>query len=98
LAPAWDDAIRKNHLRGGRNYDGAEASYVRFARDVRQDLRDTDDLCAALGFGLEDMPAKLGRPTHTTAAQLMIEYYFVTITKNAGPPPSCFGVGTPDGR
>jgi hypothetical protein len=87
LAPAWDQAMRDQHLRGGEKYDGGGASYARFAKDVRTELQSTARLCERQGFALDELPQRLGRPDQTTAAQLMIEYYFVVITKGAGPPP-----------
>jgi hypothetical protein len=87
LAPPWDQAMRDHHLRRGESYDGGGPSYVRFAKDVQGELQRTGELCVEQGFALKDLPQRLGRPAHTTAAQLMIEYYFVVITKGAGPPP-----------
>ena len=87
LAPPWDRAMRDQHLRGGESYDGGGPSYVRFTKDVQGELQRTAKLCVQQGFTLNDLPQRLGRPDHTTAAQLMIGYYFVVITKGAGPPP-----------
>lgn len=87
LFPAWDDRMRKKPLRGGPKYDGTGASYSRFAKDVRCELRQTAKLCSQLSFDIDDLPARLGRPAYTTPAQLMIELYLVAITRGANPPP-----------
>lgn len=73
---AWDDAIRSE-----LGHDGSGASYVRFLADVREKL----GALANRGVNLDKLPLRLGRP-HSTAAELIDEYYWVTITKGATPP------------
>jgi len=85
LFPAWDSAMRETHLRGGQAYDGSGASYARFVREVQGELQETAKLCPQLQIQLDDLPVRLGRSPYTTPAQLMIEYYFVVITKKARP-------------
>ena len=77
---AWDDAIRSK-----LGHDGSGASYVRLLADVRGKLREIADQCTAVGVALDDLPQVLDRP-HSTAAELIDEYYWVTLTRGVTPP------------
>jgi len=79
--PAWDRPIRKE-----LGYDGKGESYVTFVKDLHSKLVETKLYCKQRGFNLEDLPAKLGRPAHTTVCQLIIEYYWITITRGVSIP------------
>jgi hypothetical protein len=77
---AWDDAIRSN-----LGHDGSGASYVRLLADVGGKLREIAAQCAAVGIAFDDLPQLLDRP-HSTAAELIDEYYWVTLTRGVVPP------------
>lgn len=83
---AWDAAIRK-----GFAADGSGASFVRFLKGVRRELREITEQCSLQGFGLEDLPGRLRRP-ESTAPQLVGEYYWITITGHVGPPPRHYDI------
>jgi hypothetical protein len=77
---AWDDAIRSN-----LGHDGSGASYVRLLADVRGKLRTIANQCATLDIPLDALPKTVGRP-QSTAAELINEYYWVTLTRKVIPP------------
>jgi len=81
LLPAWDSAIREA-LVGGE--DSGEA-YVRYASRLRSDIRGITRRGAE--FGLTRLPAVLCPSRNATMAQLMGEYYWVTVTKEVKLPP-----------
>jgi|GEM_PF-4276089 len=75
-----DAAIRK-----GLTADGSGASYVRFLKGVRRESAEITEQCSRQEFGPEDLPKRLERPESTTA-QLIGEYYWITMTRNVKPP------------
>jgi len=80
--PAWDEPMRKAF-----GYDDNGASYVEFVKDVHRKIMQTEQCCRSRGFILEDFPARLGRPVaYTTVCQLIIEYYWITITRKVSLP------------
>ncbi|MHB0979826.1 MAG: hypothetical protein ACYC5Q_07150 [Thermoleophilia bacterium] len=79
---AWDDAIRS---RSG--HDGSGDSYLHFLQDLRGQLGEIARLCEARSLSLEALPRALGRSSQSTAAQLLGEYHWLTLTR---------GVATPD--
>jgi len=76
----WDAAMRK-----GLAADGSGASYVRFLKGVRRESAEITEQCSRQEFGPEDLPKRLERPESTTA-QLIGEYYWITMTRNVKPP------------
>lgn len=80
--PAWDGPMRKAF---GYDHDGE--SYVQFVKDVHRKIAETGQWCQEWGFDLHDLPAKLRRPRYTTVAQLIIEYYWITVTRGVSLPP-----------
>lgn len=84
LCPAvfvpWDAFIREG-LVGGES----GAAYIKFLKLMRDDLATIAGQCWSSGFDLEGLPEKIGRPK-STAAQLVGEYYWVTITRHAHMP------------
>lgn len=81
VLPAWDGPMRKAF---GYGDDGE--SYVHFARDVHRKIAKTAEWCRELDFDLYELPAKLKRPVYTTVAQLIIEYYWITVTRGVSLP------------
>jgi hypothetical protein len=81
LLPAWDNAIREALVDGE---DSGEA-YVRYVSLLRDDLRGITRRGAELG--LIRLPAMLCPSRHATMAQLMGEYYWVTVTRGVKLPP-----------
>jgi hypothetical protein len=79
--PAWDDPMRAAFGHGG---DGE--SYVEFTKDIHNKIRETEQYCKSQGFDLEGLPAKLGRPPYTTLCQLVVEYYWITVTQKVSLP------------
>lgn len=77
---AWDVAIRQRF-----EADGSGASYVGFLKGVRHELGKIAEQCSWQGFDPEDLPKRLGR-RESTGAQLIGEYYWVTMTRNVKPP------------
>ncbi len=75
LLPAWDSAIREALVDGE---DSGEA-YVRYVCRVRRDIRGIARRGAELG--LTRLPAVLCPSRQATMAQLMGEYYWVTVTR-----------------
>jgi hypothetical protein len=78
----WDAPMRGRLV-------GAESgtAYVDFLKRMRDDLRLLADLSLKNGFALQALPEKIGRPD-STPAQLIGEYYWVTITRGVTPPDS----------
>lgn len=63
---------------------------MRFLADVRGKLGEIAHQCEAQGretqsISLDDLPLRLGQP-HTTAAELIDEYYWMTLTGGVTPP------------
>lgn len=77
---AWDAVIRK-----GFSADGSGASYVRFLKASRHKASEIAEQCSRQGLDVEDFPKRLGRGDSTTA-QLIGEYYWITMTRNVKPP------------
>lgn len=77
LLPAWDDPMRTEF----EHDDGTGASYVEFMKDVHAKIVETEQDWASRGLRLAEFPAKLGRPDFTTVAQLLVEYYWITVTR-----------------
>lgn len=84
LCPAvfvpWDALIRER-LAGGES----GAAYIKFLKLMRDDLATIAGQCASHGFDLDGLAERIGRPK-STAAQLVGEYYWVTITRHAHMP------------
>lgn len=76
---AWDEAIRQKFAA-----DGSGASYIGFLKGVRDQLREIAEECSRHGIDLENVPKTLGRP-ESTAAQLIGEYYWITVTRKLKP-------------
>ena len=82
LLPAWDDPMRTAF----EHDDGTGASYVEFMKDIHRKIEETEQDWTSRGLRLAEFPAKLGRPTFTTVAQLMVEYYWITVTRGVSLP------------
>jgi hypothetical protein len=76
----WDVAMRKAF-----GHDGSGKSYVAYLKEVRAKLRDIDKQCELLPIALDALPARLGR-RQSTAAQLIDEYHWITVTRGVEPP------------
>lgn len=76
LFPAWDGPIRN-----GLGYCGDGESYVEFLENVHDRMDECRRLSKLAGFDLNELPSILGRPDYTTLAQLVVEYYWITITR-----------------
>lgn len=76
LFPAWDAAIRDK-----LGYRGDAESYAQFVEYVHERIAALDRLATQSGFPLARLPKMLGRPDYTTPAQLVGEYYWITITR-----------------
>ena len=79
--PAWDAPIRT-----AVGHDGTGASYAAFVKDIHRKIVETQLYCGSRGLNLKDLPAKLRRPAYTTVVQLVIEYYWITITRGVSLP------------
>lgn len=77
---AWDAPMR-GRLVGGES----GGFYVEFLKRMRNDLLLLEQQCSKIGFMLEAVPDKIGRPD-ATPAQLIGEYYWVTVTRKAQAP------------
>ena len=77
---AWDDPMRRK-----LGLERSGESYVRFLEGVRERLQETQGRCDRLGFGLDDLPGKFGRPG-ATAAELVNAYYWITVTRGVSLP------------
>jgi len=75
--PPWDNAIM-NTL----GYDGLEESFLRFLLYARQLAQKLAKECTQRGFGLSELPGKLGRSATITVPKLIDEYHWITITRN----------------
>ena len=73
-------------MRKAFGYAGDGRSYLEFVNDVHRKIEETKQHSGSLGFNLEDLPAKPWRPAYTTAAQLTIEYYWITVTREVALP------------
>ncbi len=86
LSPAvfvpWDLLIRQELVRGSSG-----AAYALFLKRMRDNLGQIAEQCSKGGLDLEMLPEMMGRPG-STAAQLIGEYHWVTITRGAQPPDS----------
>jgi len=78
---AWDGPMRKAF-----GHDGDGESCAEFVKDIHRKVEETKLRFASRGFDLEQLPAKLGRPAYTTLNQLIIEYYWITITRGVSLP------------
>ncbi len=76
----WDRAIRDEF-----QAEGTGESYVSFLKRASGDLRQLSRQCSGHGFDLAALPERIGRHG-ATGAQLIGEYYWVTITRKAKPP------------
>jgi len=81
LLLAWDTRIRER-----LKYDDSGASYVHYHRCARRQMRQLGDACERHGFTLAELPEKLGRPPYTTPEQLIVEYYWITLTRGVALP------------
>jgi hypothetical protein len=81
MLPAWDGPMRTAF-----GHHGGGESYAEFVEDIHRKIVETELYCQSRGFSLEDLPAKLERPASTSVVQLVIEYYWITITRGASPP------------
>jgi hypothetical protein len=77
---AWDAPVR-GRLGLGRSGE----SYVRFLKDARNRLQQTQRCCERLGASLDGLPGKLGRPG-STAAELINAYYWITLARGVSLP------------
>jgi hypothetical protein len=77
----WDRLIREKLVEGKKT----GAAYIRFLEHMRDDLRLLAQGWPELGDDLSKLPDTIGRPG-ATAAQLIGEYYWVTLTRKAKPP------------
>jgi hypothetical protein len=82
LLPAWDDQMRTAF----EHDDGTGVSYVEFMKDIHRKIEETEQDWASRGLSLTEFPAKLERPPFTTVAQLMVEYYWITVTRGVALP------------
>jgi len=76
LFPAWDGPIRSE-----LGYQGDGESYAQFTTDVHAKIAESAECCKQGGFVFESLPEVLGRPAYTTLAQLVIDYYWITLTR-----------------
>ena len=79
--PAWDGPMRSAF-----GYDGSGASYAAFVSDIHAKIAETEALCETRRVDLWALPAKIGRPAYTTVAQLVVEYYWITVTRGVSLP------------
>lgn len=82
LLPAWDDPMRTAF----EHNDGTGACYVEFMTDIHRKMDETEQDWSSRGLSLAEFPAKLERPPFTTVAQLMVEYYWITVTREVSLP------------
>lgn len=76
----WDVAMRRAF-----GHDGSGKSYVAYLREVRAKLREIEDQCRSFDIALDDLPVELGR-RGSSAAQLIDEYHWITVTRAVKPP------------
>ena len=79
---AWDEPMRREF-----RYDGSGRSYVEFLLKIRLDLLSLRSECQTGEFELSALPRELDRP-YSTPAQLVGEYYWVTVTRQVKIPKS----------
>jgi hypothetical protein len=76
----WDVAMRREF-----GHDGSGVSYVAYLKEVQTKLRDIENQCKPFNIALDALPARLGRE-RSTAAQLIDEYHWITVTRGVKPP------------
>ncbi len=81
--PAWDGPMRKAF-----GYDDDGVAYAHFVRDLHEKIAETAVCFNERGLELSGLPTELGRPAYTTVAQLVIEYYWITVTRGVSLPSS----------
>ena len=74
--PAWDGPIRD-----ACGYAGDGASYAQFTADVHAKIAESVELCGLGAPFLDGLPLAIGRPPYTTLTQLVVDYYWITITR-----------------
>ena len=72
-------------MRVAMKHDGSGNSYIDFLAGVRRILLDLAEQCSKQGLVLEDLPRLLGR-SRSSVAQLIDEYYWITVTREVRPP------------
>lgn len=77
---AWDVAMRQAF-----GHNGSGESYVVYLKEVQEKLRTIEEQCQIHDIDLDALPAKLGRQ-RSTAAQLIDEYHWITVTRGVKPP------------
>lgn len=66
-------------------YGNDALSYIKYLKRVKDIALDLDKQCRINGFGIEDLPIKINRPTATIPI-IIDEYHWVTITNKVEPP------------
>ena len=79
---AWDGPIRR-----ALGHNGGLDSYVKYLQQVRSSLENIEKICHANGFGLNELPHKLGSP-ESSLPKLIGEHLWVTLTRQCAPPTS----------
>jgi hypothetical protein len=80
LFAAWDAEIRRE-----QGHDNSGLSYVRYLKQLREDMFRLQEECARFGIDYDALPARLGR-NDATIPQLIGEHYWMTITRDVRPP------------
>ena len=73
--PPWDTPIRD-----ALALDRSAESYGQYVAYVREIILDLATQCRRHGFGIEDLPARIGRE-EMTLPKLIDEYFWITITR-----------------
>jgi hypothetical protein len=76
LFPAWDGPIRD-----ALGYRGDGESYAQFTADVHAKIAESVAASRQGAALFERLPQLLGRSPYTTLAQLVVEYYWITLTR-----------------
>jgi len=74
----WDDAMRTALKR-----EHSLRTYLDYLLSMRDLTLHVDNLCRNHGFGIEDLPHRLGRP-ESTVIELINEYTWVTVPRKVG--------------
>lgn len=76
----WDEAMRAEF-----NLDGSAHSYLVFLGIVKDHLQELNKDCHRNGFGLTDLPVKLGR-IGFSVVKLVDEFFWITISRKCSIP------------
>ncbi len=76
----WD-----SYIRASLAYNGSGISFIEYLKKLVSEIDDLQESCFKNGYSLEEVPKIIKRDS-STVAQLVGEYYWVTLTRKCYPP------------